>query len=124
MEENAWKKSMNLSLYLYASSTGSLIDSPSITHNPFSDATPYRTFPLSSRKLSVKDNRKHEMLQQLKRAMVMNLLVTVWHSPWCVKAGASIWNMSTVPVGRRFARCADPLNAFLMVFIVAVFDGF
>lgn len=48
-------------------------------------------------------------------------LITVGHLPCCVKAGENIWNVRTVPVGRRLAKWAVPLKVFLIAFCVEVF---
>ena len=122
-EVNAWKKSINLNLYFEASSAWSDVV-PSTSQRPLNVTTPHRTLPLSSLKLSVKHRRKHEMQQKAKRANVMAWLVMVWHWPWCVKIGDRIWNIRTVPVGRSFDKCVEPLNVFLMAFWVGVLGFF
>lgn len=51
-------------------------------------------------------------------------LTLVWQLPWCVKIGDRIWNPRTVPVGRRLAKWAVPLNVFLIALCAGVFVGF
>lgn len=44
----------------------------------------------------------------------------VLHWPCRVNIGDINWNERTVPVGRRFAKCADILKVFLMAFCAGV----
>lgn len=123
MEANAWKRSINLSWY-WAFSSGASFSDVSITHKPLNVASPYLTLPLSSLKLSVKRRMKHDTPQRAKRPRVMTRLACVGQRPWWVKIGERIWNVRTEPVGRSLAKCAVPLNVFLIVFCAGVFCAF
>lgn len=64
-------------------------------------------------KLSVKEEQKQTREQQKIKAKVRYLLART-HSPLLVKEGTRASNISTVPVGRRFARLAAALAAPLV----------
>ncbi|PPD88216.1 hypothetical protein GOBAR_DD14854 [Gossypium barbadense] len=113
MDTKAWKKSINLTLYLFASSIDSSTG-PSITHNPLNVATPYRTLPLSSRTLSVKERKKHKLAQNATRPSIKFWQTWVLHWPWFVKTGDSIWKVRAEPVGRSLDKTAVPLK-FMIV---------
>jgi len=123
IDMKACKTSMNFSLYLAASS-GESSAVASIIHKPLKVTIPYRTLPLASLKLSVKHKRKQARPHTAKRLDVKVWLVTERHWPSCVNIGDRIWNVRTEPVGRSLAKCAVPLNVFLMAFCPGVFSGF
>ncbi|CAL9050674.1 unnamed protein product, partial [Musa banksii] len=117
-DTNAWAKSMNLILYLAAIAGGSGLV-PSITHSPRNVASPYRTVPLPSRKLSVKLRTKQERPQMATRHSVISRF-TAMQWPPSVKMGERSWKASTVPVGSSLARWAVLLKVWLMAFCTRV----
>lgn len=123
MDIKAWKKSTNPNRYFRASSGGRVADDPSMTHRPRKVARPYLTFPLSSRKLSVKHRMKHETAHVPRRARVVVWLTKDLHLPSWVKTGERTWNVRTEPVGRRLERWAVPLKALRTAFWAGVFGG-